>query len=122
MAIIPQVVNLFFVCKYRVLIQAEQKEYIIALFTLVTTCIGHLINIVTIPIFKEMWIIRFVTMFFAVFNGVVIILYAKKQYKWISFQVDERYDLIVTEDNGGYIQFCTNNIPFNLSYGWYESC
>ena len=95
MAIIPQVVNLFFVCKYRVLIQAEQKEYIIALFTLVTTCIGHLINIVTIPIFKEMWIIRFVTMFFAVINGVVIILYAKKQYKWISFQVDERYDLIV---------------------------
>lgn len=95
MAIIPQAINLYCVCKYRILLQAVQKEYIINVFTIVTIFLSHFVNIITIPVFKEMWMIRFVTMTFSIVNCILIIAYVKKKYDWIDFRVKKRRDLIV---------------------------
>lgn len=95
MAIIPQTVNLIFTCTYRVLLQAEQKEYIINLISLVTTVSAHIMNIITIPLFKQMWLIRFITMFFTILSCIIINIYVKRNYSFINLRATPRNDLIV---------------------------
>ena len=95
MAVLPQAANLIFTSTYRVLLQAEQKEYIINLISLITTCSAHVINIISIPIFKQMWLIRFVAMFFGILSCIIVNIYVKKNYSFINLKATPQNDLIV---------------------------
>lgn len=94
MAVVPQAVNLFFATTYRVLLQTQQKEYIISFFTAFTIGAGHIVNIFIINNNGAMWMIRFVTMAFALINCALIISYTKRKNRFINFNQPERSDLI----------------------------
>lgn len=87
MAVVPQAVNLFYATTYRVLLQTQQKEYVISGFTAVTIGLGHIVNIILILYGGKMWMVRFVTMVFALINCFLISYYTKKKNDFIDFSV-----------------------------------
>lgn len=94
MAVVPQAFNLYFTTTYRVLLQTQQKEYIISGFTALTIGLGHLANIVMILLGGEMWMVRFITMSFAIVNCLLITGYTRKKNTFINFSKKARPDLI----------------------------
>lgn len=94
MAVIPQAFNLFYTTTYRVLLQTQQKEYVISGFTALTIGLGHIVNIVLIMNNGQMWMVRFVTMIFALINCFLITGYTKKKNGFIDFSVDPTPGLI----------------------------
>lgn len=94
MAVVPQAVNLYFATTYRVLLQTQQKEYIISGFTALTVGLGHLINIIMIMNNGKMWMVRFVTMCFALVNSLLITVYTRKKNKFLDLSVESKMQLI----------------------------
>ncbi|MCI8995578.1 MAG: hypothetical protein HFI30_07820 [Lachnospiraceae bacterium] len=94
MAVIPQAFNLFYSTTYRVLLQTQQKEYIISAFTTLTIGLGHITNIILISQDCKMWMVRFVTMCFAILNSVLITGYTKRKNIFIDFSEKPRSELI----------------------------
>jgi len=94
MAVFPQAVNLLYTSTYRVILQTQQKEYIINCFTALTIGLGHLTNIIVILCNGQMWMIRFVTMVYALLNCFIISYYVKKKNKFINFTISPRPELI----------------------------
>ena len=80
MAILPAALNLFYATKFRILLQADQKEYVISLITLLTISLGHILNIFVVWRGGDMWMIRAVTMVMALANSLLIGLYVKRHY------------------------------------------
>ncbi len=94
MAVVPQAVNLYFATTYRVLLQTQQREYIISEFTALTVGLGHLVNIIMIICNGQMWMVRFVTMCFALVNSLLITVYTRKKNKFLDFSVEPKLALI----------------------------
>lgn len=94
MTVIPQAVNLYFTTTYRVLLQTQQKEYIISGFTALTIGLGHVANIILIFNHGQMWLVRFITMVFALLNCCLITVYTKKENTFLDFSVRPRAELI----------------------------
>ena len=94
MAVVPQAFNLFYTTTYRVLLQAQQKEYIINCFTALTIGFGHITNIVLILNNGQMWMVRFVTMVFALLSCFLITYYTRKKNDFLDFSVPSTPELI----------------------------
>ncbi len=94
MAVVPQALNLFYTTTYRVLLQTQQKEFIISGFTALTIGLGHITNIILINNNGEMWMVRFVTMVFAIVNCVLITQYTKKSNAFLDMSVSPMPHLI----------------------------
>lgn len=94
MALVPQAFNLFYTTTYRVLLQTQQKEYIISGFTALTIGLGHITNIVFILHGGQMWTVRFVTMVFAIINCFLITGYTKRKNKFLDLSVPSTPELI----------------------------
>jgi len=94
MAVIPQAVNLYYTMTFRVLLQTQQKEYIISGFTALTIGAGHIVNIFLVTHNGEMWMVRFVTMIFALINCVLITEYVKRKNMFLDFSEEARLELI----------------------------
>lgn len=87
MSLIPPSINIGVVLKYRAFLLSEQKEYIISLFTLTTIFLGYLFTILFIKLGYGVWCIKAFTTLFAVINCVALVLYCKKQYRFIDMSV-----------------------------------
>lgn len=85
MTVVPAAFNLYYASVYRVLLQTQQKEYIISLITLFTVALGHIANIVMICFDGPMWMVRFNTMVFALLNSLLIAGYVKRKNPFIDF-------------------------------------
>lgn len=94
MTVVPASFNLYYATTYRVLLQAQQKEYIINLISMFTIGIGHLANIVSIRHGSPMWSVRFITMICAIMNSLLIAGVVKRNNKFLDLDVDPRPDLI----------------------------
>ena len=94
MAVVPQAFNLFYTTTFRVLLQTQQKEYIISGFTALTIGLGHVTNIVLILNNGQMWMVRFVTMLFAIVNCLLITTYTKRKNPFLDFSVAPSPELI----------------------------
>jgi len=94
MTVTPAAFNLFYATTYRVLLQAQQKEYVISLITMLTIGIGHGTNIVMISMGGPMWAVRFIIMLFALLNSLLIAWYTKRKNPFISFNAPPRPELI----------------------------
>lgn len=88
LAIIPAAFNLYYATTYRVLLQAQQKEYIINFFTALTVVVGHLGNIFLIYLNGSVWFVRVITMFVTIVNSLLIVFYVKKKNKFLRFYSD----------------------------------
>lgn len=94
MAVIPQAINLFAVTVYRVVLQTKQQEYIVSGFSALTIGLGHIVNIFMISHGAQMWVVRFITMIFAIINCILISQYTKKKNSFLDRKVVTRPDLI----------------------------
>lgn len=94
MAVVPQAFNLFYATTYRVLLQAQQKEYVINISTAITIGLGHLTNLLLLSYACSMWMIRFVTMCYALLNCILIIKYTKRKNSFLDFSGRTRGDTI----------------------------
>lgn len=84
MTVIPNAVNLFFTTKYRVLIQAEQKEYVISFITFLTTVTGYAVNILLLYLgLSKMWYVRTIISALSIANSIIICIYARRKYRQI---------------------------------------
>lgn len=94
MAVVPQAFNLLYTTTYRVLLQTQQKEYIINCFSSITIGLGHITNIILILHNCQMWMVRFVTMMFTILNCLLITGYTKYKNRNIDFSVPASHELI----------------------------
>lgn len=94
MTVVPAAFNLYYATTYRVLLQTQQKEYIINLFTILTVALGHIANIVMIRLNGPMWMVRFNTMVFTLLGSLLIAGYVKKRNKFLNLKAAPRPELI----------------------------
>lgn len=94
MAVVPPAFNLFFASTYRVLLQAQQKEYVISIISIITVSLGHLTNIVVVLGGCPMWSVRLVTMVCALANSLIVVLYVRRHNTFIDLGADARMDQI----------------------------
>ena len=94
MTVVPAAFNLYYATTYRVLLQTQQKEYIISLFTIFTVGAGHLANIGMILLNGPMWMVRCNTMLFALLNSLLIGWYAKRKNKFLNLKAAPQSQLI----------------------------
>ncbi len=94
MTVVPAAFNLYYATTYRVLLQTQQKEYMISLFTILTVGLGHIANIVMILLGGKMWMVRFITMVFTLCNSLLIAGYVKKHNRFLNLKTTPRADLI----------------------------
>lgn len=95
MTMIPPAFNLFYATTYRVLLQAQQKEYVFSFITACTIGLGHICNIVMILNDGPMWMVRVNTMSFALLNVFILAAHVKKANKFLALKTAKpRGDLI----------------------------
>jgi len=94
MTVVPVAFNLFYATTYRVLLQTQQKEYVINIFTIITLGLGHTANIVMISLGGPMWAVRFITMAFALVNSLLIAGYVKKRTPYLDLKQTPRPEKI----------------------------
>ena len=94
MTILPVCFNFYYTTKYRILLQAEQKEYVISLITLVTTSCGWIINIIAMSLGCSMWFIRFCLMIFSIINSIAIGAYVKRHFLFLDLKATPNYKAI----------------------------
>ena len=87
MTIVPAAFNLFYATTYRVLLQGQQKEYIINLFTMLTIGLGHAANIVMILCHGPWWMVRMNTLLFSFANSFLIVWYVKRKNRFLDLKV-----------------------------------
>lgn len=94
MTVVPAAFNLYYATTYRVLLQTQQKEYIVNIFTIITVSLGHIANIVMIQLNGPMWMVRFNTMVFTLLNSLLIAWFVKKKNPFLDFRAVPRPELI----------------------------
>lgn len=94
MTVVPAAFNLFYATTYRVLLQTQQKEYVINIITICTLALGHIANIVMILLNGPMWMVRFNTMVSALLNSVLIAVYVKRRTPFLNLSAAPRAELI----------------------------
>ena len=94
MAVLPSAFNFFYATKYRILLQAEQKEYMISLAGICTVSVGYIVNIIVINLELPVLTVRLVTMIFAFLQCFFIGWFCKKHYKYIDFTEKPNYAAI----------------------------
>lgn len=94
MAVIPAAFNLYYATTYRVLLQAQQKEYVINLFTMVTIGMGHIGNIVLVMTHGTVWLVRIITMVTALLNSFLIAWYVKRNNSFLSLDSGKNDEVI----------------------------
>ncbi len=94
MTVVPAAFNLYYATTYRVLLQTQQKEFIISLFTILTVGLGHLLNIVMMLCKGPMWMVRFITMVCTLLNSLLIGWYVKKSSPFLNLKAPARPELI----------------------------
>lgn len=94
MTMIPPAFNLYYATTYRVVLQSQQKEYVISLYTTATIGLGHLCNIGMMLLGGPMWMIRVNTMTFALLNSFLIAGFVKRSNPQLNLNVEPRPDLI----------------------------
>lgn len=94
MTVIPGAFNLFYATTYRVLLQTQQKEYVINLITIATLGLGHVTNMVMITLGGPMWAVRFITMTFALINSLLIAGFVKRKTPYLDLKQTPRPEKI----------------------------
>lgn len=94
MTVIPAAFNLYYATTYRVLLQTQQREYIISLFTILTIGLGHLSNIGLVLLDGPMWMVRCNTMVFTLLGSILIGWYAKRKNPFLNLKTPPQPQLI----------------------------
>lgn len=86
LTIIPTTFNLIFATKYMIIIQTEQKEYLINLVKIVSILLSQFLIYLVISFNQHVIFIRLITMMCGVLNGIILIIIAKRRYEFLDFR------------------------------------
>lgn len=78
--------NLVFATKYMIIIQTEQKEYLINLVKVGTILLSQVLIYLVISLNQHVIFIRLVMMLCGVLNGIILIIIAKRKYDFLDFK------------------------------------
>lgn len=95
MTVAPAAFNLYYATTYRVLLQTQQREYVINFITMITLGLGHLGNIIMIILNGSMWMVRFITMAFAFLNSLLIAEYVKKSCRFLKLDDGKKSEVVI---------------------------
>jgi len=95
MTLLPVSTNLYAVTKYRIILQAEQKEYVISMSTFLTSLGRYIAAIIAILLGAKMWMISFTTMVFAMLNNFILYFHVSRKYRLINYKATPNYAAIV---------------------------
>ncbi len=94
MTVIPGAFNLFYATTYRVLLQTQQREYVINTISVITLGAGHIANMVMIRLGGPMWAVRFITMSCALINSLLIAGFVRKKTPYLNLRQKPRPEKI----------------------------
>ena len=91
MTVISTAFNLMYATKYQILLQTEQREYILNFIKIGTLLLSQLLIILIVFLQGHMLLVRFVTMVGAILNSLLIGYICRKYYKFLDFKVKPNY-------------------------------
>jgi hypothetical protein len=94
MTIVSTSFNLLYATKYRILLQSENKEYILNSIQIFTLILGQSLILATIFLNGHMLFVRFSTMLGSILNSLLIAHITKKRYEGINFKEDPDFESI----------------------------
>lgn len=94
MAVFPSFINIYAIIKYRIVIQAEGKEYVLHFISLITIFLSHITNIVTILAGGSFINIRINTMIFLFLQYYLVYMFYRRNLVKCNFKDVPDYTLI----------------------------
>lgn len=91
MTVISTAFNLMYATKYQILIQTEQREYILNFIKIAMIMLSQLLIIAIVFLKGHMLLVRFVTMVGAILSSLLIGYICRKNYKYLDFNVKPSY-------------------------------
>ncbi len=91
---LPNVILFFFQGKYRILLQAEGKNYILTNLTMATTIGTSILKIVLLMLGMNVVVVVFSAFILSVLQAVYIIVYFRKKYKWIDLKSEPDFSAL----------------------------
>ncbi|OME82136.1 hypothetical protein BK120_15810 [Paenibacillus sp. FSL A5-0031] len=99
---VPNVINLFTISKYNVLITASQYNYVISFTRIIYLCINTVIILVLVKLNLNISLVYLFSTVASLFQMLIIKLYTKSKYKYIDLNVkpdnsaiSKRYDVLL---------------------------
>ena len=91
---LPNVILFFFQGKYRILLQAEGKNYILTNLTMATTIGTSILKIVLLLLGMNVVVVVLSAFILSVLQAVYIIVYFRKKYKWIDLKSEPDFSAL----------------------------
>jgi O-antigen/teichoic acid export membrane protein len=94
----------FTLAKYRALLTADQKTYVISLASTVYTIANTIIIVFLANLKVDIVVLWFVTIFSMFLRTLILVLYVRAKYKWINYQENPNYSSLNQRWNALYLQ------------------
>ncbi|GAB1431751.1 hypothetical protein MASR2M29_03760 [Spirochaetota bacterium] len=94
MTVVSTSFNLSYATKFRILLQSENKEYILNSIQIITLILSQLLILATIFSNGNMLLVRLSTMLGSIINSFLIAIITNKKYKDINFEEEPDYESI----------------------------
>lgn len=94
MATISSAFNLYFAMKYRILLQTEQKEYILNSISTFTLMLTQSFIVLSVLANGKMLNVRVFIMIGAIVNSILIMKFCKRKYGFLDFNTNPQFDAI----------------------------
>lgn len=88
------VISFFFQGKYKILLTAEGKSYIITNINTIISILNNVLKIILLYIGLKVSIVIIATFFVSLLQVVYILVYIKKRYKWIDLSATPKFDAL----------------------------
>lgn len=85
---ISGLVDYFILGKYRVLLQADQRSYVISYAQIVGTVIMTIVSIVQIKLECSALAVKFTAASIYILRSLIVVFYARRKYKYLNFNVE----------------------------------
>lgn len=86
------IVDYFFLGKYRVLLNADQKAYVISLAQIAGTIVVTIVSLIMIEEGFSAVSVKSIAAIVYILRSIIVAIYVKKKYKWIQFNVTPNYN------------------------------
>lgn len=96
---LPGVINYYFQGKFKILLQAEGKNYVLTNLTTVINVFTSISKIVLLSCGFDIVALQVMYLFFNIFQMLFIVIYMKRNYKWLDLKVKPDYDAISQSRN-----------------------
>lgn len=94
MTVISTSFNMLYSMKYQILLQTEQKEYVLNTIKIGTLLLSQFLILGIVYFHGHMLLIRFITMVGAILNSLLIGYVCRRSYKFLDFGVSPDFNLI----------------------------